>query len=176
MKVLLVTQFYPPEVGAAAIRMAAWADGLQKHGCDVEVVTAMPNYPTGKIFEGFGGLVRQERHDGIKIIRTGIYPTQKTSFLHRLANYFSFVISSAFFGTFLLARTDYLLVESPPLFLGFSGYWLSRIKRTRSASNVSFLSSQPLRPRKENSNHESSRHRSGRACAERRFRRIRRSR
>lgn len=139
MKIGILTQYYPPETGAPQRRLSELAQRMVDAGHSVVILTAMPNYPTGKIFEGYGGLVRREQRDGIKIIRTGIYPTQKTSFPHRLANYFSFVISSAVFGTFLLERVDYLLVESPPLFLGFSGYWLSRIKRARLIFNVSDL-------------------------------------
>jgi glycosyltransferase involved in cell wall biosynthesis len=71
------------------------------------------------------------------VIRTAIYPTQKASLAHRLANYFSFTISSATLGSVLLDPPDYLLVESPPLFLGFSGIWLSWLKRSRLIFNVS---------------------------------------
>ena len=59
--------------------------------------------------------------------------------LRRLANYLSFVLSSAVLGTFLLSKSDYLLVESPPLFLGIAGVWLSRITGARLIFNVSDL-------------------------------------
>jgi len=67
-------------------------------------------------------------------------PTQRTNYAHRLANYFSFVGSSAAIGAALdPGRSDYLLVESPPLFLGMSGAWLSRVQRARLIMNVSDL-------------------------------------
>lgn len=139
MKFVILTQYYPPEIGAPQRRLSELAERMVAAGHDVTVLTAMPNYPTGKILPGYGGLLSQEEREGVRVIHTIIYPSQKASFLHRLTNYFSFVASSAFFGTFKLQRPDYLLVESPPLFLGFTGYWLSRIKRTRLIFNVSDL-------------------------------------
>jgi glycosyltransferase involved in cell wall biosynthesis len=56
-----------------------------------------------------------------------------------LTSYLSFVVSSAACGSFLLDQSDYLLVESPPLFLGLSGFWLSRLKKARMIFNVSDL-------------------------------------
>jgi glycosyltransferase involved in cell wall biosynthesis len=99
----------------------------------------MPNYPKGKIYPGYGGFLRQEKQSGVNIIRTFIYPTQKTGFIPRMANYLSFAVSSAMLGSILAARCDYLLVESPPLFLGISGVYLSWLKRARLIFNVSDL-------------------------------------
>jgi colanic acid biosynthesis glycosyl transferase WcaI len=139
MKFTILTQYYPPEIGAPQRRLSGLAQRMVKAGHDVTVLTAMPNYPTGRILPGYKGLVQREEIEGVNVIRTFIYPTQKASFLPRLTNYFSFVLSSALLGTFLLRRSDYLLVESPPLFLGLAGFWLSRIKRARLVFNVSDL-------------------------------------
>ncbi|MBN1564066.1 MAG: glycosyltransferase family 4 protein [Anaerolineae bacterium] len=139
MRLTILTQYYPPEIGAPQRRLSDLARRLVEAGYEVTVLTAMPNYPTGKIHAGYGGIFKREQIDGVNVIRTFIYPTQKASLLHRLTNYFSFVLSSALIGTFRLPRTDLLLVESPPLFLGFTGYWLSRIKRARLIFNVSDL-------------------------------------
>lgn len=139
MHFAILTQYYPPEIGAPQARLAEIAGYIVQAGHEVTILTAMPNYPTGKIHQGYGGLLKREDKDGTRIIRTFIYPTQKADMLRRLANYFSFVLSSAFFGTFTLKRPDYLLVESPPLFLGLSAFWLSRIKRARMIFNVSDL-------------------------------------
>src|SRR5581483_4150068 len=128
MKLAIVTQYYPPEIGAPQGRLSELAAALQRRGHQVTVLTAMPNYPTGKIHLGYGGLLRREKHDGVDVIRTFIYPTQKADFVRRLSSYFSFVIASAIAGTLFLPRPDYVIVESPPLFLGLSGAWLSWIK------------------------------------------------
>jgi len=139
MRLTILTQYYPPEIGAPQRRLSELAERMVKAGHQVTVLTAMPNYPRGKIHAGYRGLVHREHINGVRVIRSAIYPTQKASFSHRLTNYFSFVFSSAIVGAFGLARSDYLLVESPPLFLGLSGIWLSLIKRAKLIFNVSDL-------------------------------------
>ena len=139
MHLTILSQYYPPEVGAPQNRLSHLASQFIEAGHEVTVLTAMPNYPAGKIHDGYGGLLKRETQEGIRIIRTFIYPSQSAALLPRLLSYFSFVLSSALFGTFLLSCSDILLVESPPLFLGMSGIWLSRIKRARLIFNVSDL-------------------------------------
>ncbi|HEY7911803.1 MAG TPA: glycosyltransferase family 4 protein [Blastocatellia bacterium] len=139
MKLTILTQYYPPEVGAPQARLSELAANFVRRGHSVSVLTAMPNYPTGRIHSGYGGLLKRERRDGVDIIRTFVYPTQSAGFVRRLSSYFSFVASSGIFGSFLLKAPDYMMVESPPLFLGLSGIWLSRLKRTRLIFNVSDL-------------------------------------
>lgn len=139
MNVILLTQYYPPEIGAPQRRLSHLAAGLLKRGHCVTVLTAMPNYPTGKVYAGYGGAVRREERDGVNIVRTWIYATQSAGFARRLANYFSFVFSSLLLGGLRLAPCDYLITESPPLFLGITGYFLSHWKRARWIFNVSDL-------------------------------------
>ena len=139
MKLIILTQYYPPEIGAPQNRLSHLAANFVAAGHEVTVATAMPNYPSGKIQKGFGGLLRRERANGIEIIRTFIYPSQSAALLPRLLNYFSFVFSSAIFGMFLLKPSDFLLIESPPLFLGMAAIWLSRLKRAKLIFNVSDL-------------------------------------
>lgn len=139
MKLAVLTQYYPPEIGAPQRRLSSLVGHFIRAGHEVQILTAMPNYPLGRIHDGYGGMSSSEVIDGARVSRTFIYPTQKTDFPRRLANYFSFVLSSAAIGTFRLERPDFLLVESPPLFLGLSGFWLSRVKRTRLIFNVSDL-------------------------------------
>jgi colanic acid biosynthesis glycosyl transferase WcaI len=136
LRIILLTQYFPPEIGAPQTRLALLARLLTARGHQVTVLTAMPNYPKGQLYPGYGGLFRRAKVDGVEIIRSYIYPSQKASFLPRMGNYFSFVLSSALVGSFSLKRADYLIVESPPLFLGMAAYWLSRLKRTRLVFNV----------------------------------------
>ncbi len=139
MRVTILTQYYPPEIGAPQARLSELARALVRRGHEVTVLTAMPSYPVGKIYPGYGGLVRRERRDGVEVIRTAVFPTQRADFLGRLANYFSFACSASIAGTFLLRRCDYLIVESPPLFLGITGLWLSWRTRAAMVFNVSDL-------------------------------------
>ncbi len=139
MKIAILTQYYPPEVGAPQARWSALAREFARRGHAVTVLTAMPSYPTGRIPPGYGGFVRREEQDGVSVIRTLIYPTQNPGFARRLANYFSFVLSSAAVGTACLGSPDYIFVESPPLLLGLTGLWLSWLTRARMVFNVSDL-------------------------------------
>jgi glycosyltransferase involved in cell wall biosynthesis len=139
VKLAFLTQYYPPEIGAPQGRLSALAAAFQREGHTVTVLTAMPNYPTGRIHAGYGGLLRREERDGVHITRTFVYPTQRADFLHRMTSYASFLFSSALLGTLYLDPPDYLLVESPPLVLGLAGMWLSLVKRCGMIFNVSDL-------------------------------------
>ncbi len=139
MRFGILTQYYPPELGAPQARLSDLAERLAGRGHQVYVLTAMPSYPQGRIYAGYGGWLRREERNGVRVIRTAIYPTQKPNLIPRLANYFSFVLSAWLVGGWYLPRLDYLLSESPPLFLGLAGYLLSRWKRARWIFNVSDL-------------------------------------
>jgi glycosyltransferase involved in cell wall biosynthesis len=103
------------------------------------ILTAMPNYPTGKLYEGYDGFYRKESIDEINIIRSYIYPSKSIKLIPRLWNYFSFVLSSLFVGISTLPKCDIFITESPPLFLGISGFLLSKIKGAKWIFNVSDL-------------------------------------
>jgi colanic acid biosynthesis glycosyl transferase WcaI len=139
LKILLHTQYYPPEIGAPQTRLHELAVRLVQYGFSVTVLTAMPNYPLGKIYAGYGGLFREEVMDGVRVLRAAIYPSQSVRFLPRLLSYFSFVFSSLFVGLLKVRSVDVVLTESPPLFLGISGYLLSRFKRAHWIFNLSDL-------------------------------------
>lgn len=139
MRIGILTQYYPPEMGAPQARLSHLASRLAHEGHEVVVLTAMPNYPRGRVFAGYGGFVRRETRDGVAVIRCWVHPSQSTRIVPRLASYFSFVLSSLLVGFFTLGKLDYLMTESPPLFLGISGYWLSRRTGARWLFNVSDL-------------------------------------
>lgn len=139
-KIIILTQYFPPEVGAPQNRLYGLAFSLKKMGMEVIILTAMPNYPQMKKHEGYRWkLYKKEEINGIKIHRTWIFVSSSKSMFFRLLNYFSFVLSSFIFGIFVLKKSDFLMVESPPLFLGISAYLLSRIKRAKLIFNVSDL-------------------------------------
>jgi glycosyltransferase involved in cell wall biosynthesis len=140
MKLTILTQYFPPEVGAPQNRLYELALLLQQKGVEITVLTAMPNYPQMKIHKGYRRkLYKKEILNGMKVHRTWIFVTSSKSILPRLFNYFSFVFSSLFFGLFVLRKSDFLMVESPPLFLGISAFMLSRCKRAKMIFNVSDL-------------------------------------
>lgn len=140
MKLLILTQYFPPEVGAPQNRLFELAVRLQSLGVDVTVLTAMPNYPQMEIYSAYRGKSYfYEEIEGLKIHRTSIFVSKSKSIINRLRNYFSFVISSALGGRKLQGTFDFLLCESPPLFLGYSAMYLARKKNARLIFNVSDL-------------------------------------
>ena len=138
MRFLILTQYFPPEIGASQVRLAAFARQLRRHGHDVEVVTGMPNYPTGRIFNGYRGtLYRRELWEGIPVHRVWVYPSLGTGF-RRLVNYGTFAVTSLI-GLMRARRPDYLFVESPPLFLSVPALLAAGVWRVPVIFNVADL-------------------------------------
>lgn len=138
MKLLILTQYFPPEMGAPQARLYELAKRLHDRGHQISVLTAMPNYPTGKVFDGYRHKIYlQEDMDGIRVIRTWIYPSKSSRTLPRLLSYLSFVFSSIFLGIWGLGKQDVVLFESPPLFLVPAGLIIGRATGARIIMNVS---------------------------------------
>lgn len=127
-------------MGAPQNRLFELAIRLQKLGVDITILTAMPNYPQMAIYEGYQNKKYiYEELEGIKIHRSEIFVSKSKSILNRLRNYFSFVYSSAKIGKKIKGNFDFLMCESPPLFLGYSALYLARKKKAKLIFNVSDL-------------------------------------
>lgn len=138
MHFLILTQYFPPEVGAPQVRLFALGKELVCRGHQVTVVTAMPNYPAGEIFSDYRGKwFKREQREGLEIVRVRLYPATGRGF-KRLLNYFSFALMSLW-GVSRAAKADVVFVESPPLFLGLSGWIAARFHRARFILNISDL-------------------------------------
>jgi glycosyltransferase involved in cell wall biosynthesis len=139
MKLLILTQYFPPETGAPQNRLFELATRLKDKGVDVEVLTAMPNYPKMEIFEAYKGKKNvEEVMEGIKVYRSRIFVSKSKGIVKRLLNYFSFVFTSFLRGR-KLENYDYILCESPPLFLGYSATRLAKRLNAKLIFNVSDL-------------------------------------
>lgn len=140
MKLLLLSQYFPPEVGAPQNRLFELALRLQKNGLQITVLTAMPNYPQMEIYPAYKGKsYLRETLGGITVHRSAIYVSKNRGIFARLRNYFSFVLSSARCASKLESQYDLLFCESPPLFLGYSAMYLARKKKAKLIFNVSDL-------------------------------------
>ena len=140
MKIIILTQYFPPEVGAPQNRLYEIVVRLKKRGVDIEVLTAMPNYPKMQIDEAYKGKwYVKDSMDGMTVHRAWIYVSKSKGIIARLLNYFSFVFTSIWIGLFKLRKADYVFCESPPLFLGISARILRRTKNARLIFNVSDL-------------------------------------
>lgn len=139
-KILILTQYFPPETGAPQSRLFELALNLKELGWEIQVLTANPNYPTGKIFNGYKNKkCSKENINGLEVIRTFIYPTKSSKIIKRLACYFSFVLSSCYYGPKVCEKPNLIYMESPPIFLGFSGLYLSRTLKVPLVLNLSDL-------------------------------------
>lgn len=141
MKLLILTQYFYPEMGAPQNRLLELALGLQKLNWEVEVVTAMPNYPTGKIFKQYNKRIYyRENIQGIVTHRYLMYPSNSSGTFPRVMSMLSFS-SAAIFSFFKVRKfkPDYVLVESPPLTLAFTGWMLSKFLDSKLIMNVSDL-------------------------------------
>ncbi len=140
IKLLILSQYFPPEIGAPQNRLFELAIRLQKKGIDISVLTAMPNYPNMEIHSDYKGLKYHfEKIENIKVHRTSIYVSKNTRFLSRLRNYFSFVWSSYINRNKIHEDVDYVFCESPPLCLGISAYLISKSMNAKMIFNVSDL-------------------------------------
>ena len=135
---LFLTQNFPPEIGAKAARLHELTQRLAARGHDVRVITAMPNYPTGRVFESFRGRMRvKERIAGVQVVRTWLKPSNSARTFPRLVSYLTFVVTSLLFGTPGMGRRDIVFIESPPLFLVLPGLLIGRMAKARIVMNVS---------------------------------------
>lgn len=138
MRLLILTQYFPPEMGAPQARLYELAMRLKGMGHEVTVLTGMPNYPTGKIFDGYRRRVRVvEDMNGLRVIRTCLYPSKSSRSLPRLMSYLSFAASFLVLGCWGLGRQDVTLIESPPLFIMPAALLVSRIVRSKAVMMVS---------------------------------------
>jgi glycosyltransferase involved in cell wall biosynthesis len=126
MRILLISQYFKPEVGAGVERVYYFAKYLARRGYFVKVIAGVPNYPTGKIYPGYkiGFLYREVIEKNLEVIRTFVYPAKYTSALKRIINYFSFTVSSSFVGTFQ-KDINIIIASSPPLTTGLVGLFIS---------------------------------------------------
>ena len=138
MNLLFLSQQFPPETGTKAVRLFELAKRLAAVGHRVQVITAMPNYPIGRTFDGYRMKIRfVENLDGVRIIRTWIYPSNSERALPRVLSSLSFVLSSVVLGSWGLGRPNVLLFDSPPLFLVPAGLAIARLTGARVIMNVS---------------------------------------
>ena len=143
MRVLIVTSYFPPEIGAASVRISNLANGFKKYGAKVDILAPLPNYPLGKIFPEYKGrLFKKETIDNHTVYRYWTYATiSKNPFL-RAIGMFSFAIMIWLFGLRrkLINEYDCIIVQSPPLLVSYSAIKLFKcIYKKQVILNVSDL-------------------------------------
>ncbi len=137
--ILIISNYYPPETGAASNRIATLANGLQGIGWNVSVLCPLPNYPDGKIFSQYQGKIRDKRvENGICVNRTWVYPSNSKNKIVRLISMLSFSFSMSLFLLFTKIPKK-VIIQSPPLFVAFFAVLICRLKGKKAILNVSDL-------------------------------------
>ncbi|NLU78815.1 glycosyltransferase family 4 protein [Micromonospora sp. HNM0581] len=111
-RVALISQFFPPEPVPIPLGLSRSLRGL---GFEVDVLTGVPNYPTGVVHPDYPRRRRiADRVDGLRVLRTPLHPSHDRSAVGRAANYLTWAASSTLLGTPLLRTADVALVYSSP--------------------------------------------------------------
>ena len=135
---MIITSYFPPEIGAASNRIFHLAEGL-KNDYNVSVVTPLPNYPTGNIFKDYKGKFSlKSEENGISINRLWIYASVSKNKFLRLFAMLSYSFSLIWF--FIWHKIpDKVIVQSPPLLVSFTCMFFLRSKKRKLILNVSDL-------------------------------------
>jgi glycosyltransferase involved in cell wall biosynthesis len=127
LRILILSQFFYPEIGAPAARFYDFSQYFMERGHQVSVLTGFPNFPSGKIHAGYEGKrYMREEIDGIDVHRSYLYTSGKTGFRAKSMGYLSFMLSSAYNGTRRVDRPDVLLATAPPPTVGGAARYIAR--------------------------------------------------
>jgi len=127
-RIILLMQFYDPE---PVYKGQAFAEAVAEAGYDVEVVTGFPNYPGGRIYDGFRiRPLRRTSQNGISITRLALFPSQGKSRTGRALNYLSFLLSAFLYLTLAARRANLVYAYHPPLTVGLAATGASLFRRT----------------------------------------------
>lgn len=117
-RIILLMQFYHPE---PVYKGQAFAEAIAKAGYEVEVVTGFPNYPGGKIYDGYRMRpIQRSQENGVAITRLALYPSHGKSKVGRVLNYVSFMLSAFFYLTIFARRANLVYAYHPPLMVGLA--------------------------------------------------------
>ena len=129
MRILFISDNFPPETNAGASRGFEHAIRWAAAGHEVTVIAAVPNFPEGKLFAGYSNrLLQRETLDGIEIVRVWTYITANEGFIRRTADQASFMMSAIMASAFL-KRPDVVVATSPQFFQTIAGYVVSRMRK-----------------------------------------------
>ena len=132
MKILYISQYFPPEMGAPAARASELARHWAESGHEVSVLTGFPNHPTGVVPPEWRPrlrrLIYREKSVGANIYRTWLWPLPNRKSHERMRNYASFCISAALRGL-TISRPDVIIGSSPQLLVALAGWWLGFTRR-----------------------------------------------
>ena len=127
---IVVSNFYPPELGAASNRVKNIAVSLKKYFDSVNVICPIPNYPRGRIFKNYRNkLFLREYINEVEIYRYWIYPTVSKNIFLRILSMFSFSLSLWLFVFNIkkIRKTNWVYIQNSPLLVSFSAIILFKL-------------------------------------------------
>ena len=132
MKILYISQYFPPEACAPAARADTFSREWARAGADVTILTGFPNHPEGVLHPEYRklwrrGFVREQR-DRVQVCRTWLYPSANRGLWGRGANYASFGISAALAGGCVAPRHGVVIATSPQILVGVSGWAVGAVR------------------------------------------------
>ncbi len=132
MRIVVVSHYFPPEIGAPQARLSDLARFWAADGDEVTVLTGMPNHPTGVLPPEYKRRIRAvEQVDGYRVVRTWLYATPNERILRKLLCHFSFMLSSIVLGLRKAGKADVVIVSSPTFFSILSGWVVARVRRAK---------------------------------------------
>jgi len=127
MKLLFLSQVYPPEPATMRHRMAK---DLLERGHEIRAITTFPNYPLGKVYPGYSQkLWSRDIVDGARVARLPIIPDHGRSMVRRACSYLSFALTAAILGPIFSGRPQLMWVYHPPLSVGIPALWIAALRR-----------------------------------------------
>jgi colanic acid biosynthesis glycosyl transferase WcaI len=132
VKIVYVSQYFPPEMGAPAARVSELSRRWAARGHDVRVLTGFPHHPTGVVPERYRGLYRLTEHaDDVEVIRAFVYATPNKGVIRRGLTYLSFAMSAVVLGGIdrRVRGADVIVATSPQFLCAVAGWALARIAR-----------------------------------------------
>ncbi len=129
MKLLFITDNYPPERNAPAVRtfehVSQWAS---IEGNEITIITCFPNFPYGKVYEGYKNKIYSvEYKKGVRIFRVWSYTSSNSGTFKRILDFFSFSLSASILGLFL--KSDIIIATSPQFFTTWAAFFIAKIKK-----------------------------------------------
>ena len=138
-EILIISNYYPPEKGAAANRIEQLALKLHQNNYKVSVICPLGNYPKGELFPEYKGKFSvTEKRDDIAVKRLWIYPSVSKNLIVRIISVLSFSLS-LFFYLLFKKTPQKVVVQSPPLLLSFISVFVLSLKNKKIILNISDL-------------------------------------
>ena len=121
MHILFLSNYFPPEVNAPATRLHEHARQWVADGHTVDVLTSVPNFPEGEVYDGYENRLTEEERDGIRVTRVPMYVSANEGVIQRTLSYVSFMLSACWYAG-RVSTPDVLVATSPQFFAALAGY------------------------------------------------------